>query len=88
MIFGVAILTVKIEEHMQHFWHIALYYFKKDKSETKEKISAVFGGAVSDWSGTIVEVDRDQIKTLIAKNLHSTTQETVDTLKISKSLSY
>ena len=35
----------------QHFWHIMLYYFKKDKNatETHKKICAVYGeGAVTD----------------------------------------
>ena len=36
---------------MQHFRHIILYYFKKDKNatETQQKICAVYGeGAVTD----------------------------------------
>ena len=36
---------------MQHFWHIVLYYFRKDKNTTEmqEKICAVCGeGAVTD----------------------------------------
>ena len=27
--FGAAILTLKMEEEKQHFWHIILHYFKK-----------------------------------------------------------
>ena len=42
-----------MEENMQHFWHIVLYYFKKGKNasetQTKKKICAVYGeGAVTD----------------------------------------
>ena len=40
-----------MEENMQHFWHIMLYYFKKGKniSETQKKICAGYGkGAVTD----------------------------------------
>ena len=36
---------------MQHFWHIMLYYFKKDKTvtEMQKKICAMYGeGAVTD----------------------------------------
>ena len=33
--FYVAILILKIEQNMQHFWHIMLYYFKKDKNATE-----------------------------------------------------
>ena len=47
----VAILILKIEENMQHFWHMMLYYFKKDKitTETQKMICAVYGeGAVTD----------------------------------------
>ena len=42
---------LKMEENMQHFWHIMLYYFKKGKNatETPKKICAVCGeGAVTD----------------------------------------
>ena len=41
--FCVAILTLKIEENMLHFWHIMLYYFKKGKNanETQKEICAV-----------------------------------------------
>ena len=40
-----------MEENMQHFWHIMLYYFKKSKNVTEKhkKICAVYGeGAVTD----------------------------------------
>ena len=37
------------------------------------------------WSGRPVEVDSDQIETLIESNRHYTTQEIADILKISKS---
>ena len=49
--FCVAILTLKMEENMQHFWHIMLYYFKKGKNATKthKKISTVYGeGTMTD----------------------------------------
>ena len=48
---GIAILILKIEENMQHFQHIMLYYFKKGKkaSEIQKKICAVSGeGGVTD----------------------------------------
>ena len=52
MSFCVAILILKMEENIQHFWHIMLYYFKKDKNTTEmqnKKICAVYGeGAVTD----------------------------------------
>ena len=38
------------------------------------------------WSGRPVEVDSDQIETLIEDNQHYTTQEIADILKISKSI--
>ena len=37
------------------------------------------------WPGRPVEVDSDQIKTLIENNQHYTTREIADMLKISKS---
>ena len=33
--FCIAILILKMEENMQHFGHIMLYYFKKGKKEWK-----------------------------------------------------
>ena len=51
MNFCVAILTLKMKENKQYFWHIMLYYFKKGKNtiETQKKICAVYGeGAVTD----------------------------------------
>ena len=33
--FCIAILIVKMEENMQHFWHIMLYYFMKGKNTTE-----------------------------------------------------
>ena len=51
MNFCVAILTLKMEENIQHFWHIMLYYSKKGKMQLKhtKKICAVYGeGAVTD----------------------------------------
>ena len=51
MNFCVAILILKMEENMEHFQHIMLYYFKKSKNatETQKKIYAVYGeGAVTD----------------------------------------
>ena len=35
--FCVAILTLKMEENMQDFGHIVLYYFKKDKNATEKQ---------------------------------------------------
>ena len=49
--FCVVILTVKMEENMQHFQHIMFYYFKKGKNTTamQKKICAVYGeGVVTD----------------------------------------
>ena len=42
--FCVVILILKMEENMQHFWHIMLYYFKKGKMQLKhtKKICAVY----------------------------------------------
>ena len=51
MNFCVAILILNIEENMQHFQHIILYYLRKGKhaSETQKEICAVYGeGAVTD----------------------------------------
>ena len=50
MSFCVAILILKMEENMQHFWYIMLYYFKKGKNatETQKKICAVNEGAVTE----------------------------------------
>ena len=50
MNFCVAILILNMEENKQHFWHIMLYYFKKDKNatETQKKICIVYReGAVT-----------------------------------------
>ena len=49
--FCVAILILKMEENMQHFWHIMLYYFKKNKNATEmqKRVCAVYGeGAMTD----------------------------------------
>ena len=49
--FCVAILILNMEDDMQHFQHIMLYYFKKGENatETQKKICAVYGeGAVTD----------------------------------------
>ena len=54
MNFCVAFLILKMEENMQHFWHVMLYYFKKGKNTTKmqkikNKICAVYReGTVTD----------------------------------------
>ena len=42
-----------MEENMQHFWHIMLYYFKKGKNKTEmqkmKKTYAMYGeGVVTD----------------------------------------
>ena len=50
---GAAILILKMEENMLHFWHIMLYYFKKSKNTTEmqKKICAVYGeGSGTDWT--------------------------------------
>ena len=49
--FCAAILMLKMEEDMQHFWHIMPYYFKRGKNTTgmQKKICAVYGeDAVTD----------------------------------------
>ena len=48
--FGVAILILKMEENMQHFCRVMLYYFEKGKTtEMQKKICAVSGeGALTD----------------------------------------
>ena len=106
--FGVAILILKMEDNMQHIWHIMLYYFKKGKNATEipqKKVCAVYGeGAVTDWTCQKrfvkfhardfslddalwlcrpVEVDSDQIETLIENSQHYTMWEIADILKIS-----
>ena len=107
VIFCVAIVILKMEENMQHFQLIVLYYVKKGKNipEIQQKICAVYGeGAVTDqkcqkWFAKFhagdfllnnvyspVEVDSNQIKTLIEDNQHYTMQETAGILKISKSI--
>ena len=51
MNFCVAILILMMEENSQHFWHIMLYYFKKDKNTTEmqKKTCVPYGeGAVTD----------------------------------------
>ena len=101
-----------MEEYMQHFWHIMLYYFKKDRNATemqkkKKDLCSDGEGAVTDqmcqkwfvelhaghfsleaapWSGRPVEVESDQIKTLIVSNQCFTTQKIANILKISKSI--
>ena len=43
-------LILKMEENMQHFWHVMLYYFKKGKNTTEmqKNICVVCGeGAVT-----------------------------------------
>ena len=39
--FSVAILTLKMEENTQHFWHIMLYYFKKGKNATEMQVKSL-----------------------------------------------
>ena len=50
VIFCVAIVILKMEENMQHFQHIKLYFKKgKNATETQNKICAVCGeGALTD----------------------------------------
>ena len=33
--FCVAFLILKMEENIQHFWHVMFYYFKKGKNATE-----------------------------------------------------
>ena len=49
--FCIAILILKLQENMQYFQHVMLYYVIKGKNatETPKKICAVYGeGAVTD----------------------------------------
>ena len=48
--FCVAILILKMEENMEHFWHIILYYFKKGKNATEMQKNCAVNreGAVTD----------------------------------------
>ena len=48
--FCAAILILKMEEDMQHIWHIMLYFKKgKNTAEMQKKICAVYGeGVVTD----------------------------------------
>ena len=51
MNFCIVIVILKMEENIQHFWHIVLQNFKKGKNatETQKMICAVYGkGAVTD----------------------------------------
>ena len=51
MNFYVAILILQMEESIQHFWCIMLYYYKKgnNATEMQKKISAVYEeGTVTD----------------------------------------
>ena len=81
-------------EENTHFWHILLYYFKKRKNATemqkKKKrfvdFSVDFSPDDAPWSGRPVEVDSDQIETVLETNQYYTTQEIDDILKISKSM--
>ena len=52
-----------MEENMQRFWHIMLYYFKKGKNARKVKTDRP------------VEVDSSQIKALLENSQHYTTWE-------------
>ena len=102
--FCVYIFILKMEENMQHFQHIRLYYFKKSKNATEmqKQICAVYGkGTVTDqmcqkWfvkfcAGDFsvdnapppsrpIEVDSDQIETLIENNQRYTMWEMADIL--------
>ena len=50
MNFCVAILILKTEENLQHFWYIMFYYLKKGKNttETQKKICVVYGEGAGD----------------------------------------
>ena len=51
MNFCIATLILKVEENIQYFWHILLYYFKNSRNATdmQKKVCAVCGeGAVTD----------------------------------------
>ena len=93
-----------MEENVQHFWHIMLYYFKEGKKATemqKQDLYSVWRRCC-DWicqkwfakfhAGDFslgnapqlsrpVEVDSNQIETLIENNQSSTMQEITNILK-------
>ena len=94
-----------MEENMQHFQHVMLYFKKgKNTTEMQKKICAVYGddhmcqkwcakfcaGGFSlddaPWSGRQVEVDIDQIETLIENDQCYTTREVANTVKIPRSV--
>ena len=53
MNFCAAILILKMEENMQCFWPVILYYFKKGKNATEmqKQICALYGeGVVTEWT--------------------------------------
>ena len=108
--FYVAILILRVEENMQHFQHIMLYYFKQGKNanwNAKKDLCCV-RRRFCDWSnlskwfvkfraevfslddaprsGRQVEVDGNQIETLIKNNQCYTMREIADILRISKSI--
>ena len=94
MNFCVTILILKMKENT-HFQHTILYYFKKGKNtpEMQQKICAVYGKWFlkfcawdflldnASWLGRTVEVDSNQIETLIKNNQHYTMREIDDILK-------
>ena len=66
---------------MQHFQHIMLCYFKKGKTATEtQKRFMQYVDSLDDapQSGRPVEVDIDQIETLIENNQHYTTHKIAD----------
>ena len=56
--FFAAILILKMEENEQHFQHVMLYYFKKDKNapEMQKKICAVYGDGTKCLGSFVLEI--------------------------------
>ena len=82
---GVAILILKMEENMQHFWHIMLYYFKKGNNATEtqevrcvEKVLCLIERVESGWRGfllrslwmTMLHGQADHLKLIVSKSRH------------------
>ena len=81
MNFCEAILILKMEENKQHFRYITLYYSREVNTQLK---CILLDDAPR--SGKPVEVDSNQIETLINNTQWYTMQEIANILKISNSI--
>ena len=75
LVFCVAVLILKMEEHMQHFQYIMLYYFKKGKKATEMQKRCMTDRTCQKWFTRFCvgdfslmtfhgQLDNDQVKTL------------------------